>query len=91
MDASQYARVSQHGHAITVRTSVHTPWDDAHAWPLGEAQELAEYLPKLVRKAMHDLPEVRELTKAIGEIDTDAPVLVWEDLAYALVQRGYHK
>jgi hypothetical protein len=92
IDWSQYIKVDFPGHSIAIRDTVNTPWPDAVFFTLEEAADAGAFIVKLVEKARRETPEIQELTETLADIDSSAEgEFSWEDIAYALVQRGYHK
>jgi hypothetical protein len=91
IDWSKYVRVTSDGTHVQLRKSCLYDWEDEYSYPLDEAEDLADYIKRLVPEARRNAPEVRQLVSDLECSAEDNPDATIEDTALYLIQRGYRK
>ncbi len=89
-----YARIDETTNTVVVRYSIHDAWHSP-GWPFLMAREFGQYIIELSDKAERANPKVRQLMADLEIIEEDlyitATESTYEEIALALVRKGYHK
>lgn len=91
MDVNRYAQLTEDG-MIKTRSSVFRSWDEVFGWTAEEARDLGARMIELADQADRASEAVQELAQALAGCDEpNGDSDDWEDLAFELVKKGYHK